>query len=90
MPGQALEVEGLFIDDEVERPRPQQPVAPTPALIKFYTSTHEPEAFNAIADFVLGIESGQPTQPDFRNALQTQRVCDAVLQSAADRQWKNV
>ena len=47
-----------------------------------------PRKLNAIADFVAGIESGNPTQPDFRNALQTQRVCDAVLASAADGNWK--
>jgi len=49
---------------------------------------YEHTFLNAIADFVLGIESGQPTQPDFRNALQTQRVCDAVLESARTGQWK--
>lgn len=49
---------------------------------------YEHTFLNAIADFVEGIESGTPTQPDFRNALQTQRVCDAVLDSAADGMWK--
>ncbi len=49
---------------------------------------YEHTFLNAIADFVMGIESGQPTQPDFRNALQTQRVCDAVLESARTGQWK--
>ncbi len=49
---------------------------------------YEHTFLNAIADFVMGIESGVPTQPDFRNALQTQRVCDAVLESARTGQWK--
>ena len=40
-----------------------------------------------VADFVAGIESGQPAQPDFRNALQTQKVCDAVLASAKSGKW---
>jgi predicted dehydrogenase len=35
----------------------------------------------------MGIESGKPTQPDFRNALQTQRVCDAVLEAARSGKW---
>ena len=35
-----------------------------------------------LADFVIGIETGKPTQPDFRNALQTQKVRDAVIDSA--------
>ncbi len=45
---------------------------------------------NALADFFAGIESGKPTQPDFRNALQTQKVCDAVLESAKTRQWVKI
>ena len=48
---------------------------------------YEHTFLNALADFVMGIESGKPTQPDFRNALQTQRVCDAVLKSAKTGKW---
>ena len=51
------------------------------------TIGYEHTFLNALADFVDGIESGRPTQPDFRNALQTQRVCDAVLESAQSGQW---
>ena len=36
---------------------------------------------------IEGVEKGTPTQPDFRNALQTQRVCDAVLASAQSGGW---
>jgi len=43
-----------------------------------------------LADFLLGLESGEPAQPDFRGALATQRVCDAVLESARTGQWVNV
>ena len=32
--------------------------------------------------------SAAPIQPDFRNALQTQKVCDAVLRSAAKGGWE--
>jgi len=49
---------------------------------------YEHTFLNALADFVAGIESGQPAQPDFRNALQTQKVCDAVLDSARTGEWK--
>src|SRR5918999_2139286 len=52
------------------------------------TIGYEHTFLNALADFVLGIESGKPAQPDFRNALQTQKVCDAVLESARTGQWK--
>lgn len=48
---------------------------------------YEHTFLNALADFVMGIESGKPTQPDFRNALQTQKVCDAVLKSAQTGKW---
>lgn len=48
---------------------------------------YEHTFLNALADFVMGIESGKPAQPDFRNALQTQKVCDAVLESANSRGW---
>jgi len=48
---------------------------------------YEHTFLNALADFVAGIESGTPAQPDFREALRTQRVCDAVLQSARQGAW---
>jgi predicted dehydrogenase len=48
---------------------------------------YEHTFLNALADFVMGVEAGRPTQPDFRNALQTQKVCDAVLQSAREGRW---
>lgn len=48
---------------------------------------YEHTFLNALADFVMGIESGKPAQPDFRNALQTQKVCDAVLESARTGKW---
>jgi predicted dehydrogenase len=48
---------------------------------------YEHTFLNALADFVMGIESGKPVQPDFRNALQTQKVCGAVLESAKSGKW---
>ena len=43
-----------------------------------------------IADFLEGMGQGKPASPTFREALATQYVCDAVLASAKDRQWKAV
>lgn len=43
-----------------------------------------------VADFIKGVETGKPAQPDFRDAQQTQLVVDAVLQSARDQKWVNV
>lgn len=48
---------------------------------------YEHTFLNALADFVAGIESGKPVQPDFRSALQTQKVCDAVIKSAKIGKW---
>lgn len=43
-----------------------------------------------VADFLDGLAKGEPTSPTFREALETQKVCDAVLSSASSRQWVNV
>lgn len=48
---------------------------------------YEHSFLNALADFVAGVESGQPTQPDFASALETQKVCEAVLESGRTGQW---
>ena len=51
---------------------------------------YEHSFVHQVADFLLGLEKGKPSQPDFRGALKTQSVCDAVLKSAADRAWVQV
>jgi predicted dehydrogenase len=43
-----------------------------------------------VADFLASLSSGEPCHPTFRDALETAKVCDAVLASAASREWKNV
>lgn len=43
-----------------------------------------------VADFLQGLETGQVTQPDFENALITQQVCEAVLNSGKSGQWVEV
>jgi predicted dehydrogenase len=43
-----------------------------------------------VADFLQGLASGKPTSPTFREALATQAVCDAVLDSAEVSQWQTV
>jgi len=52
------------------------------------TIGYEHTFLNALADFVIGLETGKPVQPDFRNALQTQKVCDMVLESARTGEWR--
>lgn len=43
-----------------------------------------------VADFLQGLDEGKPVAPTFRDALETQRVCDAVLESAKTERWVNV
>ena len=43
-----------------------------------------------VADFLASLTSGEPCHPTFRDALETAKVCDAVLASAASKEWKNV
>ena len=45
---------------------------------------------HGVADFIQALETGDPAQPDFRCALATQRVCDAVLESARTGAWVDV
>jgi predicted dehydrogenase len=42
------------------------------------------------ADFLQGVESGKPARPTFRDALETQFVCDTVLKSGKTGQWEKV
>lgn len=41
------------------------------------------------ADFLKSLETGEPCSPTFREALQTQKVCEAVIDSAKQKQWKD-
>ena len=49
---------------------------------------YEHSFVHAVADFLKGLETGMPAQPDFRSALQTQKVCEAVLRSAKAGRWE--
>jgi predicted dehydrogenase len=51
---------------------------------------YEHTFINALADFLQGLASGEHARPNFRDALETQRVCDAVLQSAETEKWETV
>jgi predicted dehydrogenase len=52
------------------------------------TIGYEHTFVHCLADFLKGVEQGSPAQPDFRCALQTQRVCAAVLDSARSGEWR--
>jgi predicted dehydrogenase len=51
---------------------------------------YEHSFVHQVADFLNGVASGKPAMPDFRDALRTQYVCDAVLESAKDGKWEPV
>ena len=42
-----------------------------------------------VADFLKSLEDGVPCSPTFKEAQETQKVCEAVLDSAAERKWKD-
>ncbi len=41
-----------------------------------------------VADFLRSIETNEPCSPTFKEALETQKVCQAVLDAAKTREWK--
>ncbi|TWU58038.1 Gfo/Idh/MocA family protein [Rubripirellula reticaptiva] len=43
-----------------------------------------------VADFISSIDNNTAMHPNFRDALETQQVCEAVLESAKVGTWKNV
>ena len=51
---------------------------------------YEHSFVHQVADFLEGVAKGKPAMPDFRDALRTQYVCDAVLASAREGKWVNV
>jgi myo-inositol 2-dehydrogenase/D-chiro-inositol 1-dehydrogenase len=51
---------------------------------------YEHSFIHQVADFLTGVATGTPAMPDFRDALRTQHVCDAVLKSAKNGKWEPV
>ena len=51
---------------------------------------YEHSFVHQVADFLEAYAQKQPCHPTFRDALETQKVCDAVLASAKSHQWVNV
>jgi predicted dehydrogenase len=43
-----------------------------------------------VADFLEGLDKGQPVAPTFADALVTQRICDGVLASAKTGEWVQI
>lgn len=51
---------------------------------------YEHSFVHQVADFIKGLEEGIPASPTFRDALETQKICDAVLKSGQSRSWETV
>jgi predicted dehydrogenase len=51
---------------------------------------YEHSFIHQVADFLDGLAKGQPASPTFRDAQETQKVCDAVLASAKTGSWVEV
>lgn len=54
------------------------------------TIGYEHTFIHAFADFLGSLETGVPVRPDFRDALETQYICDAVLKSAETKSWESI
>jgi predicted dehydrogenase len=50
---------------------------------------YEHSFIHQVADFLKSLETGEPCGPTFRDALETQKVCEAVIDSANSRSWKD-
>ncbi len=42
-----------------------------------------------VADFLKSLETGEPCSPTFADALETQKVCEAVLRSSESKSWED-
>ena len=51
---------------------------------------YEHSFVHQVADFLQGVAKGEPVGPTFRDALETQKVCDAILDSAKSKKWEDV
>ena len=51
---------------------------------------YEHSFIHQVADFVQGLQNGQPAAPTFRDGLATDLVTDAVLKSAKSERWEAV
>lgn len=49
---------------------------------------YEHSFVHQVADFLKSLETGEPCSPTFKDAFETQKVCQAVLDSAGSGTWK--
>ena len=49
---------------------------------------YEHSFIHQVADFLKSLETGGACRPTFKDALETQKVCEAVIDSAVSKAWK--
>jgi len=49
---------------------------------------YEHSFVHQVADFLRSLETNEPCAPTFQDALETQKVCEAVLVSASSKSWQ--
>lgn len=49
---------------------------------------YEHSFVHQVADFLKALETGEQCRPTFKDALETQKVCEAVINSANSKSWK--
>jgi predicted dehydrogenase len=54
------------------------------------TIGYEHSFIHQAADFLKSLETGEPCEPTFRSALETQKVCEAAIISAMGRRWIDI
>jgi len=50
---------------------------------------YEHSFIHQVADFLKALETGEPCAPTFKDAYETQKVCEAVIDSANSKSWKD-
>ncbi|MCC7524734.1 MAG: Gfo/Idh/MocA family oxidoreductase [Chitinophagaceae bacterium] len=50
---------------------------------------YEHSFIHQVADFLQSLETGSDCHPTFRDAYETQKVCEAVIDSANSKSWKD-
>lgn len=50
---------------------------------------YEHSFIHQVADFLKSLETGTDCHPTFKDSYETQKVCEAVIDSANSRSWKN-
>jgi predicted dehydrogenase len=50
---------------------------------------YEHSFIHQVADFLESLETGNVCHPTFKDAQETQKVCEAVLDSASSKKWKD-